>query len=46
VRYLRMAFAFDGDGAMATDRGGEPDQDVGGAADVYFGAYALAGYLF
>ncbi len=45
VEYLRMAFAFDGSGAM-TDIDGEPDQDVGGAADVWFGAYLTAGVAF
>ena len=42
IEYLRMAFAFDGSGAM-TDIDSDPDQDVGGAADVWFGAYVTAG---
>jgi hypothetical protein len=46
VRYLRMAFDFAGTGDMSTDLDGDPDQDVGGAADKYVGAYVLGGYSF
>jgi hypothetical protein len=31
---------------MSTDLDGDPDQDVGGAADKYVGAYVLGGYSF
>ncbi len=46
LRYLRMAFDFDGNGDMSTNLDGDPDQDVGGAADKYVGGYILGGYEF
>lgn len=46
VRYLRMGFSFEGTGAMSTDLDGDPDQDVGGASDVYLGGYLLAGVAY
>jgi len=46
IRYLRMAFDFDGNGDMSTNLDGDPDQDVGGAADKYVGGYLLGGYEF
>ncbi len=45
VEYLRMAFAFDGSGAL-TDVDADPEQDVGGAADTWFGGYLTAGIAF
>lgn len=50
VRYLRVAFDFDGTGAD-TKRDSLPtpaddDQDVGGALDEYLGGYVTASYLF
>jgi hypothetical protein len=46
VRYQRIAYDFDGTGVDSTDRDGDPDQDVGGALDQYFGFYATLGYAF
>jgi hypothetical protein len=46
VRYLRMAFDFDGSGSWTTELDGDPDQDVGGASDTYLGGYMTAGYTF
>ena len=47
ARYLAIAFAFDGSGAMTTSRDGDPTSvNVGGALDRYLGGYASAGYLF
>ncbi len=40
-----MAYDFDGSG-MQTNRDAEPDQDVGGALDVFLGGYVTAGYIF
>ena len=41
-----MAFDFAGTGPMTTELDGDPDQDVGGATDRYFGLYLLGGYAF
>lgn len=46
ARYTRMGHDFDGSGPKASARDADPDQDVGGAVDVYFGGYVTAGYLF
>lgn len=46
ARYMRIAFDFDGTGNDTTMRDMDPDQDVGGALDVYLGFFATAGYLF
>ena len=45
IHYLRMAFAFDGSGAM-TDLDGDPDKDVGGAADTWIGGFVTGGISF
>jgi hypothetical protein len=46
-RYQRIAFDFDGTGTKSNDRDDDlMTQDVGGALDQYFSAYATAGYLF
>jgi hypothetical protein len=46
VRYVRMAYDFNGAGGALVDRDGDGDDDVGGALDVYLGGYATLGYLF
>jgi hypothetical protein len=45
-RYVRIAYAFDGSGALTTDRDADADQDVFGALDSYLGGYATLGYVF
>ena len=45
-QFLRMAYDFDGTGMKTTNRDADPDQDVGGALDVYFGGFVTAGYVF
>jgi hypothetical protein len=45
LRYTRIAHAFDGTGAR-TNRDADPDQDVGGALDQFFGASGTIGYQF
>jgi hypothetical protein len=45
ARLLFMGYDFKGTGAM-TDRDGNGETDVGGAADRYLGGYLTAGYLF
>jgi hypothetical protein len=47
ARYQRIAFTFDGTGAMANNLDGDPSsQDVGGALDEYWSGFATGGYLF
>jgi TolB-like protein len=47
VHYIRIAYAFDGTGALTNNRDGNPDdQDVFGALDSYLGGYAMLGYVF
>lgn len=45
AQYTRIGYSFDGSGAK-TNRDGDPEQDVSGASDTYFGGYVQAGYLF
>jgi hypothetical protein len=45
VRYQRIAYTFDGDGALG-DRDGDAMSDVPSATDQFFGGYVMGGYLF
>lgn len=46
ARYIRIAYEFDGTGALTNDRDADPEQDVFGALDAYLGGYATLGYVF
>jgi hypothetical protein len=46
AHYERIAFSFDGTGALTERDGNIRNQDVGGALDQYFSGYVTAGYLF
>ena len=46
ARLTTLGFTFKGDGALTTMRDGDPDQDVSGARDTYFGGFATGVYLF
>jgi hypothetical protein len=41
-----VGFSFDSPGAMATNRDMDPEKDVFGASDKYFGGIATVGYLY
>lgn len=41
-----IGFTFNGTGAMATNRDMDPEKDVFGASDRYFGGIATVGYLY
>ncbi len=41
-----IGFTFTGTGAMATNRDMDPEKDVFGASDKYFGGIATVGYLY
>ena len=43
--YQRISFSFKGKGLL-TDRDGDGETDVGGAADLYLGGFVTAGYRF
>ncbi|MFN0245943.1 MAG: hypothetical protein ACKV2T_03480 [Kofleriaceae bacterium] len=45
-RGAAIGFAFNGTGAMATNRDLDPEKDVFGASDKYFGGIATVGYLY
>jgi hypothetical protein len=47
IHYVRIAYDFDGSGALANNQDGDPSTpDVGGALDEYLGGYATVGYIF
>ncbi len=46
VRYIRIAYDFDGTGAGTKNLDGTNMNDVGGALDEYLGGYVTAGYIF
>jgi actin-related protein len=41
-----IGFTFTGNGAMATNRDMDPEKDVFGASDKYYGGIATVGYLY
>jgi len=47
MRYVRIAYDFDGSGMQTNNLDGDPSTpDVGGALDEYLGGYVTAGYIF